>query len=147
MIPFVSNPWLAMTLMGLAAFCSDLGLPALWAYNMDVGGRNVGFVLGWGNMWGNFGAAVSPVAVNAIVQHFRDLGATPQDAWNAVFYAAGAVFFIVGVASIWIDATKRVETDTALPEQALADDDRTELLTDQTEVIAPPSSDVIRKHE
>jgi sugar phosphate permease len=140
LIPFVNDPWLAMTLMGLAAFCSDLGLPALWAYNMDVGGRNVGFVLGWGNMWGNFGAALSPVAVNAIVQHFRGLGASPQDAWSAVFYAAGAVFFIVGVASFWVDATKliHVRDEPSEPiEQALADDDdKTELLVhDHTEVM------------
>ncbi len=136
-IPFVDDPWLAMGLMGLSAFFSDLGLPALWAYNMDVGGRNVGFVLGWGNMWGNFGAAISPVAVNAIVQHFKGLGETDQYAWNAVFFAAAAAYLIVGFAAFGVDATKRVDGGVSLPphiERALA----SEPDSDKTELIAPP---------
>lgn len=136
-IPFVNDPWQAMALMGLSAFMSDLGLPALWAYNMEVGGRNVGFVLGWGNMWGNFGAAVSPIVVNAIVQHFKGLGGSDAYAWNAVFYSAAAVYLIVGFAALGVDATKRVDAGVALPphvERALEtsdvdDSDRTELLT------------------
>ncbi len=149
-VPVLDDPWLIVCLLGAVAFFSDLGLPALWAYNMDVGGRNVGFVLGWGNMWGNLGAAVSPVALNLIVQHFLNQGESAKFAWDAVFLTCGSVFVVIGVAALGIDATKRVNIGADLPEhieQALADDDRTELLTDQTEVIAPPSSDVIRKHE
>src|SRR5262245_55950888 len=84
-VPFLSDPWTSFCLLGAVAFFSDLGLPALWAFNMDVGGRNAGFVLGWGNMWGNLGAAVSPVALNLIVQHFLDQGASAKYAWDAVF--------------------------------------------------------------
>ena len=108
-IPFVNDPWQAMALMGLSAFCSDLGLPALWAYNLDVGGRNVGFVLGWGNMWGNFGAFISPIAVNAIVQYGKLGGATDRAAWDVVFFAAAAVYLIVGIAALGINALKTVE--------------------------------------
>jgi len=131
-VPFVGDAWTIVLLLGAVAFFSDLGLPAIWAYNMDVGGRNVGFVLGWGNMWGNLGAFVSPIALNFIVQHFLAQGETIKFAWDAVFLTCGAVFIFVGVTSIWVDATKRVETDSALPahiEHALYDDDRTELLS------------------
>ncbi len=42
------------------SFSTDLGTPACWAYCQDVGGKNVGAVLGWANMWGNLGAALHP---------------------------------------------------------------------------------------
>jgi sugar phosphate permease len=157
-IPFVSDPWLIVFLFGTVAFFSDLGLPALWGYILDVGGRNVGFVLGWGNMWGNLGAWLSPLALNRLIDW---MSATPRllcaevqgianafamvpapltypvayaytvEAWNAVFVTCGLVFAAVGVVSFCVDATKRVEAGPALSphiERALQDDDRTELL-------------------
>ena len=48
------------------AFLVDLGIPSIWAFAQDVGGRHVGAALGWGNMWGNLGAAASPVALQII---------------------------------------------------------------------------------
>ena len=112
-VPFVDNPWIIVLLFGAVAFFSDLGLPALWAYNMDVGGRNVGFVLGWGNMWGNLGAALSPKVLNMVVQHFVHEGKSPKFAWDAVFLTCGLVFVVVGFASLWVDATKRVDVGEA----------------------------------
>ncbi len=37
--------------------------PCLLAYGQDVGGEHVGSAVGWANMWGNFGAALSPVVL------------------------------------------------------------------------------------
>jgi MFS transporter, ACS family, glucarate transporter len=102
------DPWLIVVLLGCVAFFSDLGLPALWAFNMDIGGRHVGFVLGWGNMWGNLGAALSPIALNRVVAYFLAQGATVAFAWDAVFLICGIVFLLVGVASLGVDATSRV---------------------------------------
>ena len=92
-------PWpitLAMCVMSVA---SDMGLPAVWAYNLDVGGRNVGLILGWGNMWGNLGAAASPYVLGRIQEHYG---------WNAVFVTCAAVFVVIGIAAFGIDATKPI---------------------------------------
>jgi sugar phosphate permease len=102
------DPWLIVVLLGCVAFFSDLGLPALWAFNMDIGGRHVGFVLGWGNMWGNLGAALSPIALNRVVAYFLAQDATLEYAWDAVFLICGIVFVLVGVASLGVNATSRV---------------------------------------
>ena len=102
------DPWVIVALLGAVAFFSDLGIPAIWAFNMDVGGRNVGFILGWGNMWGNLGAFLSPIVLNEIVGHLLAQGSSVEFAWDAVFLICGIVFFLVGIASLGVDATKRV---------------------------------------
>lgn len=95
--PTVRFTWTIVTLLGLIAFFSDLTLPAIWAFNLDVGGRNVGFVLGWGNMWGNLGAFLSPLVLNQLVGEWG---------WNSVFWTCGSVFFIIGIASVFIDSRR-----------------------------------------
>jgi hypothetical protein len=60
-----------------------------------VGGRYVGAVLGWGNMWGNIGAAVSPIVLNRVIT-----GA----GWNALFATCAAAFFLSGVTALATDA-------------------------------------------
>jgi sugar phosphate permease len=102
------NPGVIVLLLGAVAFFSDLGVPAIWAFNMDVGGRHVGLILGWGNMWGNLGAFLSPIALNEVVAYFLAAGHSVEYAWDAVFLICGVVFFLVGVASLGVDATKRV---------------------------------------
>ena len=96
---FLNAPWpitLAMCVMSVA---SDMGLPAVWAYNLDVGGKNVGLILGWGNMWGNLGAAASPYLLGRIQEHYG---------WNAVFVTCAAVFIVIGIAAFGIDASKPI---------------------------------------
>lgn len=94
--------WTIVTLFGLIAFFSDLCLPAIWSFNLAVGGRNVGFVLAWGNMWGNLGAWLSPIVLTAVQKAYG---------WNAVFVTCSGVFVAVAGVSLLIDATK------ALPEE------------------------------
>jgi sugar phosphate permease len=100
---FLDAPWPITAALCLFSMVSDMGLPSMWAYCLDVGGRNVGLVLGWGNMWGNLGAAVSTTTLVFIKERFEG-----QTGWNAVFLTCGLVFVIIGVASFFIDATKPI---------------------------------------
>ncbi|HMF15223.1 MAG TPA: MFS transporter [Gemmataceae bacterium] len=90
------SPWAIVAVLAIVSFSVDLGTPALWAFMQDVGGRQVGSVLGWGNMWGNIGAAVSPLALNALAE---------AHGWHAVFLACAAAFLVSGIAALGVDAT------------------------------------------
>lgn len=91
-----------------AAFCLiyfsvDLGQSAFWAYAQDAGGKYVGSVLGWGNMWGNLGAAFGPLLYNYL------LGENPTAAeWNNLFWLGLIAFVIAGIATFGLDASKPV---------------------------------------
>lgn len=109
--------WGAVAMFTLASFAVDLGVPAIWAYCQDVGGRNVGSVLGWGNMWGNFGAMVGP----PLVIYFVGDGETKN--WDQAFLISAVAFFLSGVAALGIDATKPIRTRG---ERAAESDDQAE---------------------
>jgi MFS transporter, ACS family, glucarate transporter len=95
---FDPSPWVAVALFSVVAFATDLGIGGTWAFVQDVGGRHVGSVLGWGNMWGNLGAAAATPLLIWIV------GASQN--WEAAFLTCAAAFLIAGVAGLGIDATK-----------------------------------------
>jgi nitrate/nitrite transporter NarK len=92
----VRSPWQATVALSIMAIGTDLGTPALWAFNQDIGGRHVASVLGWGNMWGNLGAAVSPLVLNWVKG--------PTARWDLCFLACAAAFFVAGIVSLGIDA-------------------------------------------
>lgn len=105
-----NTPWVFTCLFAGVAFSTDFGTPSTWAFNQDIGGRQVGSVLGWGNMWGNLGAAVAPQIYNFF------LGENPTlDNWNMMFGVCAASFALSGVCSMIIDATKPIapEEDSA----------------------------------
>ena len=105
-----NTPWIFTGLFAFVAFSTDFGTPSTWAFNQDIGGRQVGSVLGWGNMWGNIGAAVAPQIYNYF------LGENPTlDNWNMMFGICAASFALSGVCSLVIDATKPIapEDDSA----------------------------------
>jgi ACS family glucarate transporter-like MFS transporter len=89
------EPWPVVLMLGVVALVTDLGTPAIWAYNQDVGGRYVGAVLGWNNMWGNFGAAVAPWALAKII----NVG------WDEMFLACAAAYLVSGLVSLGVDAS------------------------------------------
>src|SRR5439155_23523453 len=76
----------------------------IWGYNLDVGKRNVGVVLGWGNMWGNLGAFVSPLILLPLTGMF----ASKKAGYDALFITCAAVFAAIGFVSLFIDATKTI---------------------------------------
>ena len=96
-------PWTIIIGLSAATFCCDLGVPAIWAYSQDVGGRFTASIMGWSNMWGNFGAAVAPLIYNAI------LGETPAlSQWNWLFAVCTGVFALSGITSLVLDSTKLI---------------------------------------
>jgi nitrate/nitrite transporter NarK len=103
---FLFDPpvWLAVTAFSIVALATDLGIGAVWAFVQDVGGRHVGSVLGWGNMWGNLGAAVAPKLLIWIIGSEQN--------WAAAFVTCAAAFFIAGVAGLGVDATRPVRASS-----------------------------------
>lgn len=89
-------PWQIAASLALVAFFTDLGIGASWAYMQDVGGQYVGSMLGWANMFGNFGAAIAPLLYGL---------ALGKDAnWNAVFLVCAGAFLVSGVTALGIDS-------------------------------------------
>jgi sugar phosphate permease len=95
----VERAWVIILVLGCVSFFSDMTLPSIWAFNLTVGGRMVGLVLGWGNMWGNLGGWRSPNEIQTIIQNFG---------WNAVFFTCGGVFLTIATASLFIDAREKL---------------------------------------
>jgi nitrate/nitrite transporter NarK len=103
---WVDAPWMATTAFAVGFFFVDLGVSAVWAFMQDVGGRHVGAILGWGNMWGNIGAAAAPHLYGWV------LGKNPSAAdWNAMFMVCAAMFVVSGLAALGIDATVPIVDD------------------------------------
>jgi MFS family permease len=100
-------PWMVVVGLSIATFSADLGVPAMWAYSQDVGGKYTASVMGWANMHGNFGAAVAPLMYNAI------LGETPTlSQWNTLFAFCAAVFALSCFTGMVVDGTKPIRNPT-----------------------------------
>lgn len=96
-------PWLYVIGLGVAASATDFGSPAIWAYAQDVGGKYTASILGWGNMWGNLGAAVSPLIYNLCVGEHPTIRH-----WNLVFGLCGGAFILSGLFAFVVDASKKL---------------------------------------
>ncbi|MEO8498555.1 MAG: MFS transporter, partial [Planctomycetota bacterium] len=97
------SPWFAVAMFSIVAFSTDFGTPAVWAFTQDAGGRHVGSILGWGNMWGNLGAWVTPPLLIWIV------GDTQR--WDLAFVTCAVAFLLSGIAAAGIDATIPIVAD------------------------------------
>jgi MFS family permease len=101
-------PWAIIACLSLTTFSSDLGVPAIWAYTQDVGGKFTASIMGWSNMWGNCGAAIAPLLYHAV------LGEAPSLAdWNALFALCAGVFALSGLTSLALDASKPIDFKAA----------------------------------
>lgn len=102
----LNTAWTVTLLCGVAAFATDFGAPPTWAFAQDIGGRHIASVLGWGNMWGNIGAAVGPLIYDFV------LGESPTTAhWNRMFGVCAAAFVLSGFCAFIMDATKPLFRD------------------------------------
>ncbi|MDA1015723.1 MAG: MFS transporter [Planctomycetota bacterium] len=95
----LDDPWMVTCAMAVVAFSTDLGTSSAWAFTQDVGGRHVGSILGWGNMWGNLGATISPILIG---------WAMSTNDWNTMFLLCAGSFGVAGCLALGIDATKRI---------------------------------------
>ncbi len=100
---WVESPWLLAGCLGLMVFSTDCGLPAVWAWAQDVGGRNVAPIFGWANMWGNFGAALQANVAGWLLATFDTNGDQKE-----LFVACAIAFTLAGVLSFGINATRKV---------------------------------------
>jgi MFS family permease len=89
------NPLLATLALAFSSFVVDTGLAATWAYFQDTGGPYVGTFLGWANMFGNFGSALSPVLLGFLAG---------QHGWPFALGACAALFIASGVCWFGVDA-------------------------------------------
>lgn len=96
---FDVSPWVAVAFFSVVAFSTDFGSPAMWAFNQDIGGKHVGSVLGWGNMWGNLGAAIAPLLMIQVI------GKDEHD-WSMAFIACAIAFLVSGLAALCVDTSQ-----------------------------------------
>jgi nitrate/nitrite transporter NarK len=85
------------------SFMTDLGIPAVWAFMQDVGGRHSAAIFGWANMWGNLGAGLTIVMVPKLLGPEGG----PQN-WNAVFMLCAAGYFVAGLAALGLKADEPI---------------------------------------
>lgn len=104
LIPTLATVWAVVAALGVMAFLVDLHNPTVWSFAQDVGGKNVGAALGFGNMWGNLGGGVSPVLLGAVSR---------QAGWDTAFILCGCAFAVAAVCGFLLDATKPVDADDA----------------------------------
>jgi len=100
---WIDSPWPATIAFSFVFFFVDLGTSAVWAFMQDAGGKHVGAILGWGNMWGNFGAAVANPVFAAILA-----SESFSNPWHTVFLTCAVTFALTGIAGLWIDASKPI---------------------------------------
>ena len=104
-VPFARNDIEAALCLAVVGLATDLGTPACWAFGQDVGGRFVASAVGWANMWGNFGAALSP-------QFFGLFARADQSSnWNAAFFTCAAVNAVAAVAALGMNASKPLRAE------------------------------------
>lgn len=97
---FVDNLWAFLALAALISFAIDFGLGALWATYQDFGGRHVGSVLGFANMWGNLGAAVC-------IWYYGRLAKLDQ--WQLVFTISAVALFLMSASWLLVDPTNMLD--------------------------------------
>jgi MFS transporter, ACS family, glucarate transporter len=97
---------MAMVLLSLVAIAADFASPATWAFNQDIGGRFIGSTLGWGNMWGNIGSALSPLVLSGAL----DMTKT----WTGPFAVCAAGFALGGVCTLLLDPRESIDQPEGL---------------------------------
>ena len=100
---FLDSAWAFIAAASVVAFATDLSVPGIWAYMQDVGGKNTAAVFGWGNMWGNFGAGVTPILVPFVLEHWDTNGD-----WSEAFLLFSAGYVVAGLCALGINANSKI---------------------------------------
>lgn len=97
---FITDVWVFVGLMLLISFLIDFGLGSLWATYQDFGGRHVGSVLGFANMWGNLGAGLCGWYYGRLAD---------QDNWPLVFTISSLALFGMSISWLFVNPTITLE--------------------------------------
>ncbi|GDY23102.1 glucarate transporter [Verrucomicrobiota bacterium] len=100
----MNSAWGVVACCCLVSFAVDMGNPATWAFMQDIGGRATAAAFGWGNMWGNFGAAM----IAKLVPWLLAIGTSGEAGQRNVFLVCAGALFLYGFLSLGLDATKPV---------------------------------------
>jgi MFS transporter, ACS family, glucarate transporter len=84
-VPQTHTGIIAVIIIGLATFSTDLSMATCWTTATDLGGRFAGTVSGNMNMWGALGGFFSPMIIGIL------LDATNQN-WNIMFYIFSGIY-------------------------------------------------------
>jgi ACS family glucarate transporter-like MFS transporter len=103
---FAQDPLAASIAMAAVVFVCDIGVPATWSFAQDVGGKSVGAVLGWGNMFGNLGAAAATQIYAWADRTWGTVGPDGLSNMEGTVYAAMTGFIVSGIAALGINCTK-----------------------------------------
>ena len=106
--PFAKTTWLFIACCAAVSFCVDLANPAMWAFIGDVGGRATAAAGGWGNMWGNLGAASGVL----LVPWLEKVGGIESK--SLVFFTLAGAFALAGLVVLPMNATKKLIPDESL---------------------------------
>ena len=100
----MNSAWGVIACCCLVSFAVDMGNPATWAFMQDIGGRATAAAFGWGNMWGNLGAAT----ISKLAPWLLGAAVTPEVGQRNVFLVCAGALFLYGLVSLGLDATKPV---------------------------------------
>ncbi len=100
---WADTPWGMAVAFGLVAFFSDIGLPAMWTTMQDISGKHQAQLFGWANMWGNFGAAIQPKLLTAVLIAYDINHDFHEGIWLHV-----AAFSVAGILALFVNAEKPV---------------------------------------
>jgi len=95
-IPGIESVALAMALMGLASFCSDLTMPISWNTCVEIGKQYTATVSSTMNMLGNFAGFVAPVVFGFILKE-------TNNNWAMVMYTMAAAAIISGLCWFFLE--------------------------------------------
>jgi MFS transporter, ACS family, glucarate transporter len=102
---FYPDPFIATIMMCVVAFSTDMGIAPVWAWTQDVGEKHVGSVMGWMNMWGNFGAAIAPLMINHVLSLKYD---SIRDSWNVVFWIFALAQIVAMISALLLDSRQKI---------------------------------------
>lgn len=95
-VPWLPDVWTVVFALAFMAVCQDAGIPSAWAFAQDTGGDQAATVIGWANMWGNFGAAFATPILGL-------LGA--KLGWDFVMFTGAFAFVMSGTFGMLMNAT------------------------------------------
>lgn len=97
--PFITDLRVFVAVMLFTSFMIDFGLGSLWATYQDIGGKHVGSVLGFANMWGNFGAGLCGWLYGWLAEAHH---------WPAVFFISAVALLLMSACWLLVNPTHTI---------------------------------------